>query len=119
MWLALGSIYATWAFKGVFKYSRWWYLNCLIPIALIGYMDKKFVPYGELENFYKFVYEKRKAEAEFKHEDKEVSSELSKLDKETYLKMKDELLSSNKTLYDVVQDLDEMYLKAAIQSDKH
>ncbi len=101
----------------ILKMSRWWYLVCFAPAILTSFMDCKFVPYGELENFYKYVYETRKADALFKSYEKEITNQLSKLDQENYLKLKDELLRNNATLYEVGQDLDEHYLTAAIRTD--
>jgi hypothetical protein len=101
------------------KLSRYWYIVSFAPALIMCYSDKKFVPYGELENFYSYIYERRKAEALYKHEQKALDAELSKMDKENYEKIKNELVRDNKTLYEVSQELDELYLQAAIKSDSH
>ncbi len=99
------------------KMSRYWYFASFLPAAMVCYMDRKFVPYGELENFYSYVYERRKAESQFKSHDKEVEAELAQLDKDNFAKLKSELIRSNKTVYEVAQEVDELYLQAAIKSD--
>jgi hypothetical protein len=99
------------------KLSRWWILGAFVPVLLLNHLDKKFVPYGELENFYKYVYERRKAEAIFKNDENKVEKELSRLNKDDYEKLKNVLIKSNRTLYEVSQDLDEMYLRAAIHNE--
>jgi hypothetical protein len=103
----------------VLKMSRYWYIVAFVPAAMIYYMDKKFVPYAEIENFYNYVYERRKAENLYKSNEKEIEGELSAFDQENYSKLKAELIRSNRTIYEVAQDLDEMYLQAAIKSEKH
>jgi hypothetical protein len=79
-------------------------------------MDRKFVPYTEIENFYKYVWEKRKAEAFYKIEKESIDKEFFHLDKEHFDNLKIELERSNRTIYEVSHDLDEMYLEAAINS---
>lgn len=106
------------AHKGL-KMSRWWIGGAFVPVLMLSYLDKQFVPYGELENFYKFVYEKRKSEAMYKNDDHSIEKELEKLDKDDFDKLKNILVNSNRTLYEISHDLDEMYLKAAIQSNSH
>ena len=101
------------------KLSRYWYFVSFVPAMLVLYMDRKYAPYGELESFYNYLYERRKAEAQFKLAEKEIDGELAKLDKENYSKIKSELIQTNKTLYEVGQELDELYLQAAIKSDTH
>ena len=102
------------------RMSRWWYFVSLAPFVILTYMDRKFVPYGELESFYKYVYERRKAENLFKIHEKEIDSELVKMDKDNFYKLKDEMTRTNSTLYEVLQDLDELYLVAAIEDNtKH
>jgi hypothetical protein len=103
----------------LFKMSRYWYVVSFVPAALICYMDRKFVPYAEIENFYNYVYERRKAESLHKNYEKEIEGELSAFDQENYSKLKAELIKNNRTIYEVAQDLDEMYLQAAIRSEKN
>lgn len=76
-------------------------------------MDRRFVPYAELENFYKYLYERRKSNELYKSDGDNVSKQLAAVDNESFTRIKNELLRSNRTLYEVVQDLDEMYLKGA------
>ena len=99
------------------RLSRYWYFVSFAPALILSYSDKKFVPYGEIENFYNYVYERRKAESLFKNEGKAVDEELNLLDKKNYDQIKRELVRTNKTLYEVAQELDELYLQAAIKSD--
>jgi hypothetical protein len=96
------------------KLSRYWYFVSFAPALILAYSDRKFVPYAELENFYSYVYERRKAESLYKQG---LDEEFAKLDKENYEKIKNELVRDNKTLYEVSQELDELYLQAAIKSD--
>ena len=76
-------------------------------------MDKRFVPYGEIENFYKYLYETRKSNVLYSVDKNDVSNQLAAVDKDCFEKIKSELVRSNRTLYEVVQDLDEIYLRAA------
>ncbi len=99
--------------------SRYWYFVSFAPALILSYSDKKFVPYGEIENFYNYVYERRKAESLFKNEGKAIEEELNLLDKTNYNKIKSELVRSNKTLYEAAHELDELYLQAAIRNDSH
>ena len=101
----------------ILRMSRWWYFVSLAPFVIFSYLDRKFVPYGEIESFYKYVYERRKAENLFKSHEKEIDSELLKLDKENFSRLKEELTKSNTTLYEASQDLDELYLIAAIEEN--
>ena len=85
-------------------------------MLLLNHLDKKFVPYGEIEKFYKYVYERRKAETNCKNDDSQIEKELSKMDNNNYDMLKNLLVKSNRTLYEVSQDLDEMFLRAAIHN---
>lgn len=96
-----------------FKRSRYWLIGSFVPYFLIKYMDQKYVPYTELENFYKYVNERRMAEALYKGDDNSIEKELSALDKETYESIKNELLRTNRTIWEVQSDLNRMYLHAA------
>ena len=117
IFLILAPILATTAH--FLKMSRYWYVVSFAPFAIVSYMNTKYVPYGEIESFYNYLYEKRKADSQFKLSENEVDSALSSLDKATYSKVKNELIDSNKTLYEAVQELDEVYLQAAIRGDSH
>lgn len=99
-----------------FSMSRYWILLSFLPASLIYYTDRKYVPYGELENFYNYVYERRKAEGLFKLNHKKFEDQFSQMDQELIKIIKSELLATNKTLYEVSHELDETYLQAAIKS---
>lgn len=98
------------------KLSKYWYVASLVPLLLVNYMDHKYVPYGELENFYKYAYERRKASSLYKTDNSDIEKELEFIDKEAYNKIKEELKNSNKTLYEVASDFNEIYLQAAVNS---
>lgn len=100
----------------MFGLSNWWLLTFGVPYFLALKFDNKFVPYSEIENFYKYVYERRKAETYYKVHNKGLEEDLNKIDSNSYNQIKNELLKANSTLYEAVQDLDESYLLAAINS---
>lgn len=80
-------------------------------------MDKRYVPFTEIENFYKFLYEKRKADVLYKINNGDILNQIESSDKSCFEKIKKELEKSNRTLYEVSQDLDEMYLRAAASGE--
>jgi hypothetical protein len=99
---------------GKMKHSGAWMLGSFATPLIINLVDRKFVPYGELESFYKYVDEKRKAQHVFK-KNEEVAKSLQNYDSKIFEQVKGELEKTNKTIYDVVADLDELYLKAALK----
>ena len=95
---------------------NWWIAACFIPSLILHYSDRHFVPYSEIENFYKYVYERRKAETCYKNEKEEVQNQLNQFNSNELNELKGELERTNRTLYEVGQNIDEMYLDAAINS---
>ena len=75
-------------------------------------MDKKFVPYTEIENLYKFVYERRKANSLYKSHHSAVQKELEGFDKGLYAQVEESLKKSNKTLYEASNGLNALYINA-------
>jgi hypothetical protein len=102
------------AFTRYLKMPNWWIAACFIPNLLLHYSDRRFVPYSEIENFYKYVYERRKAETYYKNEKEEVQNLLNQFNSIELNDLKNELERTNRTLYEVRQNIDEMYLGAAI-----
>jgi hypothetical protein len=100
----------------VARYSRWWYFGAFVPAILIKMTDFRNIDYTEIENFYKYVEARRKADYLEKLNSSHVTRALSGSDNNAIVELKDWLLSSNKTVYDVTADLDAMYLKAAADS---
>jgi hypothetical protein len=78
--------------------------------------DRHFVPYSELENFYKYIYERRKAETFYSTEKAEMEKQLNQFNSDELNDLRTELERTNRTLYELVQNVDEMYLDAAINS---
>jgi hypothetical protein len=110
----LASLAFSIAIVGILKHSGTWMLGAFVPPALMKFTDYQFEPYGEIESFYKYVDEKRRAQHVFK-KNHEVTDTLKNYNPELFEKVKSDLEKSNKTVYDVVADLDEMYLKAALK----
>jgi hypothetical protein len=100
----------------IFQFSKFWYAGCFVPVTLLYILDRKSVPYSEFENFYKFVYEKRKANVIYNKNHEQFENEVT--DKETYEKLKKILINTNKTIYEVNQEINEAYLNAAISQYK-
>lgn len=88
--------------------------GAFIPPVFMKLTDMNFIPYGELESFYKYVDEKRKAQHFFK-KNEEVAQSLQNYDNKYFEQVKGDLEKTNKTIYDVVADLDELYLMAALK----
>lgn len=98
------------------KLPNWWMAASFIPSLIIHISDRHFPPYAELENFYKYVYERRKAETFYKDEKEQIENSLNKISSPELKSLKSELERTNRTLYEVVQNVDEIYLDAAINS---
>lgn len=94
------------------KYSGAWYFAPFLIPTFIAQTDRRYRPFGEIESFYKYVEQKRKAEAYYRI-NQSVNTELKEFNKNGFQTLKTDLENSNKTVYDVVADLDEMYLKNA------
>jgi hypothetical protein len=97
-------------------YSRWWLLGAFVPPILIKFTDLRNKDYAEIENFYKYVDERRKGEYLEKIYSNNISKSLNSSDNSLLIEFKDDLLKSNKTVYDITNDLDALYLKAAHQT---
>jgi len=98
------------------KLPNWWVAACFVPNFILYAADRHFVPFAELENFYKYVYERRKAETFYKTEKDEINKHLNQLNSCELNSLRSELERTNRTLYEVVQNLDEMYLDAALNN---
>jgi Mg/Co/Ni transporter MgtE len=98
---------------GAAGYARAWIFGAFVPPMLIKFTDWRFTDYTELENFYKYVDERRKGEYIEKLNSGNVNKALAGADNSAVVELKDELIRNNKTIYDVVNDLDAAYLKAA------
>jgi hypothetical protein len=97
----------------VVKYSRYWYFGAFVPALLIKVTDLRYLNYTEIENFYKYVDERRKGEHLEKLNSNNVTKSLAGADNNLVLELKNDLLGTNKTVYDVTNDIDAIYLKAA------
>ena len=75
-------------------------------------MDKKFVPYTEIENLFKFIYERRKATCLYKNNHTSIQKELESVDKVVYSRIQKELTDSNKTLYEANNGLNALYINS-------
>lgn len=83
-------------------------------------LDLKNPPIGEIESFYKFVYERRKADNIFRNHFEDVQKSLgNENDKAILETIKEELKRSNSTVYESFNDLDVAYLRAAVSSLEH
>jgi len=80
-------------------------------------MDQKYVPYAQIESFYKYVYERRKANHTFLQNQNEVRETLSKsFSEETLNTLSDHLKASNLTVYDAANNIYSQYLQSAQKS---
>jgi len=111
--LAIGSAVTGVGAVKVLKLSRYWLIGSFVPLALITYMDAKYTPYTEVENLYKFIYERRKANNMYKKNHTAVTKELESLDKLMFTRVQDELIKSNKTIYEASNELNNSYLNSA------
>lgn len=100
------------------KLPNWWIAASFLPSLILHFSDRHFPPYSELENFYKYVYERRKAESFYKTEKEQMENSWKEINTQELNDLKAELERTNRTLYEVVQNVDEMYLDAAINSVK-
>ena len=98
----------------IYKYSYLWMIGSFLPPVLIKVSDRNNVPFTEIENFYKYVDERRKAEFIFK-KNKEVTDNIKNYNPDIFERLKKDLEITNKTLWDVIADTDEMYLTAALK----
>jgi hypothetical protein len=75
-------------------------------------MDNRFVPYTEIENLYKYVYERRKANSLYKTHHAKIQNELMSVDKHLYNQIQGDLTKSNKTLYEASNGLNSLYINS-------
>ncbi len=99
---------------GVFRYSGLWMIGSFVPPFIIKLTDKNNVPFTEIENFYKYIDERRKAEFIYK-KNQEVTNDIKKYNPDIFEQVKKDLEITNKTVWDVIADTDEMYLAAAMK----
>ncbi len=104
------------AISRALKLPNWWIAASFVPSLILHFSDRHFPPYAELENFYKYVYERRKAETFYKEEKEQMENQLKEFNSPELDNLKTELERTNRTLYEVVQNIDVMYLDAAINS---
>ena len=103
----------------ILKLSRNWYILSFIPYCLINYMDKKYVPYAQIESFYKYVYERRKADFNFKQNEKEILEKLNQNNSpELISSLQTNLKSANLTVYEAANDIYLSYLKLISNRNK-
>ena len=101
------------------KLSRNWYILSFIPYFLINYMDRKYVPYSQIESFYKYVYERRKADFNFKQNQQEILEKLNQNNPhELISSLQNHLKSSNMTVYEAANDIYLSYLKLKLNRSK-
>lgn len=100
--------------RNVYLMSRYWYAACLLPGMLVCYMDKKYFPNEEIENFYRYVLERRKAQDAFSMNGNDFENFSVKLKKNSK-DFLNQLNSSKKTMYDVFQEVDEALLNEAVR----
>jgi hypothetical protein len=97
----------------VVRYSRFWYFGAFAPAILMKITDSRLTDYSEIENFYKYVDERRRGEYLQKLNSASVSKAISTTDNSAVIELKDELSKHNKTVYDVTADLEAAYLNGA------
>jgi hypothetical protein len=74
-------------------------------------MDRKFVPYAQIESFYKYVYERRKADYYFNHNNSEITAILHKNHTpESISALTNELKTANLTVYEAANSIFQSYL---------
>lgn len=101
------------------KLSRNWYIAPFIPYFLINYMDKKYVPYAQIESFYKYVYERRKANYNFTQNQNEIEVSLKNNYSEDKLEdLRLQLRYSNLTVYEAADRIYRNYLEIAQKNVK-
>lgn len=102
-----GGLFATF----YLQLTRVWLIAAFLPVGLRKYYDYKFAPIEEIDNFYKYVIQRRSANNLY-NENKKVTDEFAKA--ENYKVIERELTRSNKTLLEAVASLDRAYLDAAL-----
>lgn len=96
------------------KLSRNWYFASFVPYFLLNYMDKKYVPYAQIESFYKYVYERRKADHNYLSNQQRINEAISKdVSSETLSALTEELKLSNLTVYEAANGIYNSYLDQA------
>ena len=74
-------------------------------------MDQKYAPYAQIESFYKYVYERRKADYNFSQNQQEINDALNKaFPTETISALRDELKSANLTVYEAANNVYQSYV---------
>lgn len=78
-------------------------------------MDKKYVPYAQIESFYKYVYERRKANYNYIENHNEIRTKLNNnnFTDEKIDALGDQLKYHNITVYEAAHRLYEKYLEHA------
>jgi hypothetical protein len=94
------------------KLARVWLAMALVPVGILTYLDKKYVPYTEIENLFKFTYERRKANSLFKSHHTKIVKELESVDKTVYHQLQADLTKANKTLYEASNALNSLYINS-------
>lgn len=102
-----GGLFATF----YLQLTRVWLLASFLPVGLRKFYDYKFAPLEEIDNFYKYVIQRRNADYLYQ-ENKKITDEFSKA--EHYRVIERELTRSNKSLLEAVSSLDRAYLDAAL-----
>jgi hypothetical protein len=97
------------------KLSRNWYFMPFISYSLVNYMDRKYVPYAQIESFYKYVYERRKANHNFIQNQNEIRTNLlnNNFSDEKIEALGHQLKYHNLTVYEAAHNIYEKYLDHA------
>lgn len=114
--LFLLSALVGFAGKKFYKMSNLWMYTCYIPLALLFVHDMKNIPYDEIENFYKYSLEVTKTKAFYEQTKQAVNEALVQIDLPFTDSIKQDLSETNKTLFEVVSDIDAQLLKLAEKS---
>ena len=81
-------------------------------------MDRKYVPYVQIESFYKYVYERRKANYNFNNNQMDITTSLHQIHSpESISALRDDLKAANLTVYEAVNNIYHCYLNNVEKSN--